>query len=70
MVPVCKLVPASNFVRQSRYRKLVGKLSVAGPGRKVSCLPRHGDPASEPKLGGSHPVSGRAEGVTISTLTG
>lgn len=38
VVTVGKLVPASNFVRQSRYRKLMGKLSMGGPRRSVSCL--------------------------------
>lgn len=70
MVTVYKLVLASNFIRQSRYKRLVGKLSVGGPGRKVSCLPCHGDPASGPKPDGSHPGLGRAESVTTGTLMG
>lgn len=70
VVTVCKLVPASNFVRQSRYRRLMGKLSVGGPGRNVSCLHCHGDPASESKLDGSHPVPGRAESATTIILMG
>lgn len=56
VVTVRKLVPASNFVRQSRSKRLMGKFSVGGPGRNVSCLHCHGDPASESKLDGSHPV--------------
>lgn len=70
MAMVCKLVPASNFVRQSRYKKLVGRLSVGGHGRKDSCFSHHGGPASEPKLDGSHPVPGRGGRVATGTSMG
>lgn len=64
MVTICKLVPANNFGRQSRYRRLMGKLSVGGPGRNVPCLHCHGDPTPKSKLNGCHPMPGRAESVT------
>lgn len=68
VVTLCKLVPGSKFVRQSRYGRLMGKLSGSRPGRKVSSLHRHGDPTSEPKPDKSHPVPGRAESVTTVAL--
>lgn len=70
MVTCCKLVPANNFVRQSIYRRSMGKLCVGDPGRNVSCLHDHGDPTSESELDGSHPVPGRAESMTTVILMG